>query len=272
MVIKQVLLSVTILFSFQHSMVAQEATPSAIFTAVFWDRFTSKNITYAPWGNENEVNATKISIQVGFSSPSQPFAYYGTDKVVFYEKKYQFQEQDRNQTQELLTPIGEFDFEPESGVTKNFLLIFLKQQNQARFKIFAISLSQQNLEYGTFDCYSQCKESLYLIFGEQKQILPPGKSANFKRVENGNTEATQFKAFVKKDSKYQEVATEYLALSNESRAILFLSPYRNRIRTKRYYLNRVSLEATIGNGSIPVMQKIMIKEDINATQISVPDF
>ena len=53
---------------------SQERAPSAVFTAVFWDRFTSKNISYMPWGNENDLNATEVTIQVGFSTPSQPFA------------------------------------------------------------------------------------------------------------------------------------------------------------------------------------------------------
>ena len=28
-----------------------DATPTALFKAVFWDRFTSRSLVYAPWGN-----------------------------------------------------------------------------------------------------------------------------------------------------------------------------------------------------------------------------
>ena len=73
------------------SVNAQEDAPkpSAIFKAVFWDRFTSKNLSYAPWGNYEDNNATMVSLQVGFSTVSRPFVYYGPPPVKFFEKTYQ---------------------------------------------------------------------------------------------------------------------------------------------------------------------------------------
>jgi len=63
--------------------------PTAIFKAIFWDKFTSKNLSYAPWGNHNDKNATMVSLQVGFSTVSRPFVYYGSSPVKFFEKIYQ---------------------------------------------------------------------------------------------------------------------------------------------------------------------------------------
>ena len=70
------------------SVNAQEDAPkpSAIFKAVFWDRFTSKNLSYAPWGNYEDNNATMVSLQVGFSTVSRPFVYYGPPPVKFLRK------------------------------------------------------------------------------------------------------------------------------------------------------------------------------------------
>ena len=62
-----------------------QTKPTALFSAVFWDRFTSKNVTYAPWGNYDDKNATWITLQVGFSTPSLPFAYYGKSPIRFFE-------------------------------------------------------------------------------------------------------------------------------------------------------------------------------------------
>jgi len=67
---------------------ALESKPTAIFSSVFWDRFTSKSITYAPWGNFDEQNATKITLQVGFSTPSQPVAYYGKSPIRFLKQLF----------------------------------------------------------------------------------------------------------------------------------------------------------------------------------------
>ena len=77
----------------------------------------------------------------------------------------------------------EFSFEQDSGITKELFLIFLKQQNQTSYKVFSLPLSQDKFEYGSFVCYSQYKEALYLAYGNQKQVLGAGKSVKFKHNE-----------------------------------------------------------------------------------------
>ena len=47
------------------------------------------NLSYAPWGNYEDNNATMVSLQVGFSTVSRPFVYYGSPPVKFFEKTYQ---------------------------------------------------------------------------------------------------------------------------------------------------------------------------------------
>lgn len=255
----------TILFS--QSL---EREPDAVFTAVFWDRFTTKNISYMPWGNENDLNATEVTIQVGFSTPSQPFAYYGKEPIKFFEKSFRDVGDEDTPLTEHSQKIGEFNFSYQEGRTQHFLLIFLKQPKHHEFKIFSISLAQQDLEYGSFICYSQHKEPLYLIFGDKKQILGPGKSVKFKQAENEKSQTLPFKGFVKKDSEYQEVISDFLAINSENRAILFLSPVRNRLRLKRFYLNRVPIESTIGFNSNPINIIESVKSEVNATEALTP--
>lgn len=249
---------------------SQERAPSAVFTAVFWDRFTSKNISYMPWGNENDFNATEVTIQVGFSTPSQPFAYYGKEPIKFFEKSFRDIGDDDIPLKEHSQKIGEFNFSYQEGKTQYFLLIFLKQPKQHEFKIFSISLAQQDLEYGSFICYSQHKEPLYLIFGDKKQVLGAGKSVKFKQAENEESQTVPFKGFVKKDSKYLEVISDFLAINSENRAILFLSPVRNRLRLKRFYINRVPIESTIGFNSSPTNIVESVKSEANATKTLTP--
>ena len=249
---------------------SQERAPSAVFTAVFWDRFTSKNISYMPWGNENDLNATEVTIQVGFSTPSQPFAYYGKEPIKFFEKSFRDIGDDGIPLKEHSQKIGEFNFSYQEGKTQYFLLIFLKQPKQHEFKIFSISLAQQDLEYGSFICYSQHKEPLYLIFGDKKQVLGAGKSVKFKQAENEESQTVPFKGFVKKDSKYLEVISDFLAINSENRAILFLSPVRNRLRLKRFYINRVPIESTIGFNSSPINIVESVKSEANATKTLTP--
>ena len=158
-----------------------QTKPTVLFSAVFWDRFTSKNITYAPWGNYDDKNATKITLQVGFSTPSQPVAYYGKSPIRFFETIFIEDENEGGSYKEKIKEFGEFSFEQDSGITKELFLIFLKQQNQSYYSVFSLPLSQDKFEYGSFVCYSQYKEALYLAYGNQKQVLGAGKSVKFKK-------------------------------------------------------------------------------------------
>ena len=60
--------------------------PRGVFSAVFWEKYNSNSFSYAPWGNENDENASIVNISVGASSLSRPFVYYGDKKISFYEK------------------------------------------------------------------------------------------------------------------------------------------------------------------------------------------
>ena len=62
--------------------------PTAVFRAVFWDRFTSRDLSFAPWGNGEEANATILSARVGFSQPSRSFVYYGDSPFKVFTKSF----------------------------------------------------------------------------------------------------------------------------------------------------------------------------------------
>ena len=242
---------------------ALESKPTAIFSAVFWDRFTSKNITYAPWGNFDEQNATKITLQVGFSTPSQPVVYYGKSPIRFFETI--FLEDEEGSYKEKVEEMCEFSFEQDSGITKELFLIFLKQQNQSSYKVFSLPLSQDKFEYGSFVCYSQYKEPLYLACGNQKQVLGSGKSVKFKQDEKDNNEPVQLKVFKRLGAKYEEVASDYLVLSPTRRSLGFLAPNRNRVRLKRYYFNKTPIESSIGYDSVPYTELLANDSEDNST-------
>jgi hypothetical protein len=246
---------------------ALESKPTAIFSAVFWDRFTSKSITYAPWGNHDDQNATKITLQVGFSTPSQPIAYYGKSPIRFFETIFLEDGNEEGSYTEKIEELCEFSFEQDSSITKDLFLIFLKQKNQSKFKTFSLPLSQDSFEYGSFICYSQYKEPLYLAYGNQKQVLGSGNSVKFKQDEKGNNEPVQLKVFKRLGAKYEEVASDYLVLSPTRRSLGFLAPNRNRVRLKRYYFNRTPIESSIGYNSVPYTELLANDSEDNSTDL-----
>ena len=66
--------------------------------------------------------------------------------------------------------------------------------------------------------------TLYIAYGSQKNVLAPGKSARFSYVENPDIEASKLRVFTRRDSKYEEMAMDYMALSKENEQLFFYHP------------------------------------------------
>ena len=231
----------------------KEAKPTAVFRAVFWDRFTSKNLSYVPWGNDSEANCTILDTRVGFSYPSRSLVYYGQSPFKIFSKKLILNESDDIAPDFQLTKVGEFAFKPKENVTQKFLLILLKQQRSQEFKVYPLPVSQNSLPFGSFVCYSQVKEALYLAYGSQKNILNPGKSVKFSYEEIEDIDKSKLRVFTRRNSKYEEAMVDHSRLSRESHAVIFLSAERDRIRLKRYSMKREPVESALGFGSMPLI-------------------
>lgn len=228
---------------------ASSSKPTAIIQAICWDQFTSKNLHYFPWGNDAESNSTNLPLSVGFSIPSQPIAYYGKSPIKFFELDTSLVDPGLNNNSDpQFSQVAEFNFDARDGDTVNFFLLLLKKKNSNELKIYPISLDQGNLPFGSFNCYSQCQETLYIAFGNQKQVLAPGKSVRFQKEKDRVSKVT---IYTRRDGKYAESISEPINLGNDRRAIIFLSNYKNRPSIKRYYFNRVPIENSIGYDSQP---------------------
>jgi hypothetical protein len=250
----------------------QKPTPTAIFRAVFWDRFMSSDLIFSPWGNENDSNATLFTIRVGFSSPSRSFAYYGQSPLKLFTPIPTQTTEENNSSTPQLNQVAEFSFKPEQGRIQRYLLILLKQQQGSGFKVFPLSMSQNDLPFGSFVCYSQVKEALYLAYGDQKNVLSPGKSVKFSYVETDDLDKSKLKIFTRRNAKYEEAAVDFLRLNREKRAVSFLSSFRSRIRIKRYILNRESIESSLGYGASPFVKAMDESSDANSTNVDINIF
>jgi hypothetical protein len=246
--------------------------PTAIFSAVFWDRFMSSDLIFSPWGNENESNATLFTTRVGFSAPSRSFAYYGEPPFRLFTRSLTLPSAENNSSSTPLNQVAEFSFKSEQGRIQRYLLILLKQQQGSGFKVFPLSMSQNDLPFGSFVCYSQVKEALYLAYGDQKNVLNPGKSVKFSYVESEDLDKSKLKIFTRRNAKYEEAAVDFLRLNREKRAVSFLSSFRNRIRIKRYILNRESIESSLGYGASPFVKAMDESSDANSTNVDINIF
>ena len=119
--------------------------PTAVFSAVFWERFMSARFSYAPWGNQDDLNATFRDVQVGFSAPSQKFAYYGDGNLKLYSSLPVSNSEDggtvKSEEANERVPMAEFPFSSEGdGTTRQYLLLFLKntKANEPKYKVHAL--------------------------------------------------------------------------------------------------------------------------------------
>ena len=177
---------------------------------------------------------------------------------------------DENSTQVKLSKVAEFPFQPRQGITQRFLLILIKQPGSQEFKVYPLPVSQSNLPFGSFVCYSQVKEALYLAFGSQKNVLNPGKSVKFSYEEIEDIDKSKLRVFTRRNSKYEETINEYQRLNRESRSVIFLSSLRDKVRIKKYSMTREPVEAALGFGATPFINPPENSKEDNASTQQFP--
>jgi hypothetical protein len=237
--------------------------PTAVFSAVFWERFMSARVSYAPWGNENDDNATFREVQVDFSAPSQKFVYYGTENLKFYDPSETSTSvlADAVTTEEPIkrTPIAEFPFSSDGEEeTKQYLLLFLKdpKDTDLKYKIHALPFSTTDVPQGSLKCFSQLRETVYFTFGKSKASLASGKSTLIQGQIGSASEFRPLAAYFLSAGKYEKVMSQSLSFSNRQRGVLFFTKQRGRLRSKIYLENLQSLERAIGYGVKPLINEI----------------
>ena len=111
-----------------------------------------------------------------------------------------------------------------------------------------------------------------MAYGDQKQVLAPGKSVMFRCQTNEDLEKSKLRVFTRNGSKYEEVVTDYLTLNRDMRAFVFLSPYRKRIRVKRYFVDKIEEEQSLGFGMSPLEVQVQQNTDQNSSSNSLQPF
>jgi hypothetical protein len=247
------------------SLTAQQnpQKPTAVFSAVFWERFMSARVSYAPWGNETDNNATFREVQVGFSTPSKKFVYYGSGNLKFY-KPSEISELENveaaadNEPVDRI-PLAEFPFSADGNEeTKQYLLLFLKDPKAegSNYKIHALPFSSSEVPFGSLKCYSQLGETVYFTFGKSKASLAPGKSTLIQGQIGATSEFYPLTAYFLTGGKYEKVMSQSFSFSNRQRGMMFFTKQRERLRPKIFLENLQALENSIGYGANPLIEQM----------------
>ena len=236
--------------------------PTAVFSAVFWERFMSARFSYAPWGNQDDLNATFRDVQVGFSAPSQKFAYYGDGNLKLYSSLPVSNSEDggtvKSEEANERVPMAEFPFSSEGdGTTRQYLLLFLKntKANEPKYKVHALPFSSAEVPFGALKCYSQLRETVYFTFGKSKASLPSGKSTLIQGQIGAVSEFYPLAAYFLSAGKYEKVLTQSISFSNQQRGLMFFTKQRDRLRAKIFLEDVQPMEKSIGYGVQPYIDQ-----------------
>ena len=229
--------------------------PRGVFSAVFWEKYNSNSFSYAPWGNENDENASIVNISVGASSLSRPFVYYGDKKISFYEKirPREWEDIDSDSDDQPLGKLAaEFEFPKDDSGDIEYLLLFINKKKNGLWNIYPIPFPKSNVPMGSYKFISQANNEIYLLFGKEKVTLSPGQNKVAKAILENGKRGINLRAMIQRNGKYFEVFNQRFGHSNNMRGIFFLSLDKNKMNVKKLVQFNQSIESASGFGLPPV--------------------
>lgn len=241
-----------------------------LFTALFWEKYQSETFSYAPWGNEQEANASIVDFSVGSNSLSKKFVYHGKGTMNLYEKKrLEEWEAPREEERKPLFSgqlAAQFDLPQSNEKIKEYVLLFLNKKNDGLWKIYPIPFTTEEIPSGNYKFISQSRIPLYIIVGTQKFILQPGKSKVTPLVVEQGARRVPIKVLSQKNGTYVELYNQQWSHSKNVRGLCFIGFQNNKINLKRTSEFTQPIERAIGYNLQPVSD---IEEKTKVTDIEL---
>ena len=244
----------------------EKVVPKAVFTAVFWEEFQNESFLYAPWGNESEENASIVEISVGSSVLSRKFAYYGNGELKLYSNSL-----DENGNLELenlkiraKNPTVRFQLPlSESGITKEYLLLFTDKKSNGTWRIFPMPFSTSEIPFGSYKFISQLRSNLFFIFGQEKITLAPGKTAVVQGKPDEGQRGIMLKIMGQKNGRVTDLFSQKWGHSPKMRGIYFLGMNNGEMTVKRIIELESPISASAGYGVQPITVSEQNDEEVN---------
>ena len=221
--------------------------PTAYFSAVFWDKYQKETFTYAPWGNENEENASMVSIAVNSNSLSRKFAFYGSDKINLFTET----NEETSTTEKIKNIAMEFELPLSTEKGREYILLFLNKKKNGLWKIYPVPFLKDDIPVGSFKFVSQLRSTIYLLFGKEKITLSSGKSSVSPGILEEGKRGINLKAMMKKDGRFVNLYDEDWSYSSRMRGMFFLGMNGSKLNVKRLVEFNRPLVGSLGYGVPP---------------------
>ena len=234
----------------------EKPRPTALFSAIFWGKPTTRTLTYAPWGNFDETNSSKVRLRVGSSALSQTCAFYGNNKIdLRQQRNYTDLEIDlmEDKTEaSAMHSFAEFEFSSQEGEVQQFILIFTPGKEGDSYQTFSIPFGEEIVPWGSFKLISQLKETLYLSVGDKKATLSSGRSQIFHSRDFPGQSKVRMIGYRFMNGKYKEATAQNFHLSDKQRGIYFLTTRRKLVNVVPMVERFRPLERILGYGTPPL--------------------
>ena len=217
------------LFSLEES--PQTSTP-AFFHTIIFEGGGSEDLTYVPWGNAEDENATRYSIRVGSFRMTKKFCYYGNSPIRFYNK-------DRELVFEHgFSRDGRGDFEQ---------IILIRRLKDGKLTSHGIPFAESLVPMGSFLLQSFANESTYFKAGETKMSIQSRKSRLFHSGQN--TQNLSVKGYLMRNGKYKEALTQNISKPQSKRGIIAVRVSGDLIRSTSLITGSVQKSFVLGYNS-----------------------
>ena len=231
--------------------------PTALFSAVFWGKPTSRSLVYAPWGNLHDLNSTKSQVRVAYGSLSRKCAYYGAGNIEFHQQRNPSSSKvglmEGNNEPEKASFFLELPFSASPNTTKEFIALFSPSDQQGNYNGYLVPFSQNEIPWGSYKIFSQFKETLYIAAGSKKFTLESGKNLIIQSKDFEGKSRVKILIYRNIKGKYIESGAQSFSVNNRQRGIIFITTKRKRIEVVPLVETKRLIEQTIGYGLKPQM-------------------
>ena len=217
------------LFSLEES---PETSAPAFFHTIIFEGGGSEDLTYTPWGNTEDENATRYSIRVGSFRMTKKFCYYGNSPIRFY-----------NQDRELV-----FEHEFSRNGSEGFeQIILIRRLRDGKLTSHGIPFDESLVPMGSFLLQSFANESTFFKAGETKMSIQSGKSRLFHSGEN--TKDLSVKGYLMRNGKYKEALTQNISNPLSKRGIIAVRVSGDLIRSTSLITGSIQKPFVLGYNS-----------------------
>lgn len=217
------------LFSLEES---PETSAPAFFHTIIFEGGGSEDLTYVPWGNAEDENATRYSIRVGSFRMTKKFCYYGNSPIRFY-----------NQDQELVfehefSRDGRGDFEQ---------IILIRRLKDGKLTSHGIPFAESVVPMGSFSLQSFANESTFFKAGETKMSIQSGKTRLFHSGQS--TQNLSVNGYLMRNGKYKEALTQNISKPRFKRGIIAVRVSGDLIRSTSLITGSIQKSFVLGYNS-----------------------